>query len=151
MTFVWAGLIFYLSTSGFGVSFTAWLVSVGLRILHLTVSPATFDELDFLLRKLAHLTEYGILSLFVFHCFKEGRRSAWNFRVALWSILIAGAYSLTDEFHQIFVPGRTPSIKDCGVDTIGATLGMVFLFCFTRVLPSRRLPASAPARDATTP
>jgi VanZ family protein len=46
-------------------------------------------------------------------------------------VLLAGLYSLTDEFHQRFVPGRGPSIVDCGFDTIGAMLGMLIVY-FTR-------------------
>lgn len=39
----------------------------------------------------------------------------------------AGAvlYGLTDEWHQSFVPGRTPDVRDIGVDAIGATVGVL--------------------------
>jgi VanZ family protein len=41
---------------------------------------------------------------------------------------VAGAYSLTDEFHQTFVPGRGPSLIDCGIDTTGAALGALVFY-----------------------
>ena len=80
------------------------------------------------LRKLGHFTEYSIFAIFLYFALGDDHRSAWNPRKALACILLAGLYSLTDEFHQRFVPGRGPSIVDCGFDTIGATLGMVIVY-----------------------
>jgi VanZ family protein len=39
--------------------------------------------------------------------------------------LAAAAYSLTDEFHQLFVPGRHASIADCAIDSTGAALAVL--------------------------
>ena len=41
-----------------------------------------------------------------------------------FAVSLAVLYSLTDEFHQAFVPGRTPSLMDLGVDAVGAVLGV---------------------------
>lgn len=35
------------------------------------------------------------------------------------------AYGASDEIHQMFVPGRTPSLADWGADIIGVALGYV--------------------------
>ena len=91
------------------------------------MSPATFDILHHLFRKSGHVTEYAIFSLFLYHCLLKSNRTVWRPRIAAWSILIAGAYSLTDEFHQSFVPGRGPSLWDCGLDTTAAALGMFMI------------------------
>jgi hypothetical protein len=40
------------------------------------------------------------------------------------AVLLAVLYSFSDEFHQAFVPGRTPSLMDLGVDAIGALVGV---------------------------
>jgi VanZ family protein len=45
----------------------------------------------------------------------------------LWCVFIAAAYSLTDEFHQMFVPGRHASLMDCGVDTTGAAIAVAIV------------------------
>lgn len=37
--------------------------------------------------------------------------------------LLASLYGVTDEVHQILVPGRTPDVLDWSVDTLGAVLG----------------------------
>lgn len=122
MTAAWAGLIFYLSTSGFGASFTEWLLLEILDLLRVTVSAHTFDVLHFCLRKLAHMTEYGMFSLLIYASFLETIDFEWRPRLALRSIVIAALYSLTDEYHQSFVQGRTASIVDCGIDTVGASI-----------------------------
>ncbi len=128
VTLAWAGMIFTLSTGTYGSSFSAWLLREFLRLLHLEVSPPTFGVLHFCLRKLAHLTEYGIFSSLLYGSLERGRSLEWRARTALWCVLMAGAYSLTDEFHQSFVPGRTASWMDCGIDTVGAFLGMLLVY-----------------------
>jgi VanZ family protein len=45
-------------------------------------------------------------------------------RLMMFAVLLAAAYGLTDEWHQSFVPGRSPDAKDIGVDAIGALLGV---------------------------
>jgi VanZ family protein len=125
MTLVWAAVIFSLSTPKFNPDFTRGFLAGALQLLHLQVSRRTFDLLHTLLRKSAHLTEYGIFALILYsHPGEEGRR-LWRPRAALLCVLGAAAYSLTDEFHQIFSPGRHASLLDCGLDTIGAGLAMV--------------------------
>jgi len=137
VTLAWAGMIFTLSTGTYGSSFSAWLLREFLRLLHLEVSPPTFVVLHFCLRKLAHLTEYGIFSSLLYGSLQRGRSLEWRARTALRCVLIAGAYSLTDEFHQSLVPGRTASWMDCGIDTVGATLGMLLVYGNDRL--TRRL------------
>lgn len=148
MTVVWAGLIFYLSTSGFGVSFTTWLLSVILGILHVTVSPATFAILHECFRKLAHLTEYAVFSLLIYASFLDTVDFEWRPRLALKSIVIAGLYSLTDEYHQSFVAGRTSTIVDCGIDTVGASLATVIVLISDRRLQTIRSRKAAAAASA---
>lgn len=125
---LWAGIIFYMSTRTFGASFSNRLLADILAFLHVAVSARTFHLLAFGFRKLGHFTEYGIFVIFLYRALGDAHRSAWNSRKALACILLAALYSLTDEFHQRFVPGRGPSIVDCGFDTIGATLGMLIVY-----------------------
>jgi VanZ family protein len=125
---IWAGVIFFMSTRTFGPGFSNRLLSHILALLHLKVSHQTFHILATGFRKLGHFTEYAIFAIFLYHAMGDDHRSAWNPRKALACILLAGLYSLTDEFHQRFVPDRGSSIVDCGFDMIGATLGMVIVY-----------------------
>ena len=52
----------------------------------------------------------------------------WRLRRASWCVFIAAAYSLTDEFHQAFVPGRNASLGDCGIDATGAAIAIALLY-----------------------
>jgi VanZ family protein len=132
MVVAWAGLIFYLSTSGFGVGFTERLLLGILNLLHATVSPHTFEVLHHLMRKAAHMTEYAVFCLLLYAAFLHAEDFEWRPRLALRSVVIAGIYSLTDEYHQTFVPGRTASIIDCGIDTAGATLATLIVYAWHR-------------------
>ena len=49
-------------------------------------------------------------------------------RRALFSAwLTASAYAATDEFHQLFVPGRSGQISDVILDSAGAALGVLLM------------------------
>lgn len=128
MVVVWASFIFYLSTSGFGPSFTQWLLIQILSLLHVVVSQQAFEFLHFCLRKLAHLTEYCIFSLLLYAAFLNVEDFEWQPRLALRSVVIAGLYSLTDEYHQSYVVSRTPSLVDSGIDTAGASFAALMVF-----------------------
>lgn len=131
VTICWAGLIFYFSTRTFTASFTGVVLARLLASLHIYLSPAHFATLHYLIRKSAHFTEYAILSLLLSAGISGAKEFEWDLRTAVLSVVIAGLYSLSDEFHQMFVPGRGPSIRDCGLDTTGAVAAMVLLFLIT--------------------
>lgn len=45
------------------------------------------------------------------------------------AVVMSAAYAITDEIHQIFVPGRVFDWYDIGVDTIGAAIGALLATC----------------------
>jgi VanZ family protein len=70
---------------------------------------------DYILRKIAHVTEYAILGALLYRAFEREAPA-----------LAAGiAYAATDELHQHFVRGRHASVVDVAIDAVGVTLGMV--------------------------
>jgi VanZ family protein len=131
VTVAWAAQIYNFSTATFGGVLTTWLLSQILRLVHATVSLDTFFFLHHLMRKCAHLTEYALFSMLLFYSL--GRRREWRLRPAIWALTVAGLYSLSDEFHQLFVPGRGPSIFDSGIDTVGAIVGILIVFVVCRL------------------
>lgn len=79
---------------------------------------------DFLIKKTAHVVEYAILAVLLYRAMIN---SEVNKKKAFFiSIIIAGLYGLTDEFHQSFTPGREPKIRDVFIDTIGGSLGGIW-------------------------
>jgi len=45
---------------------------------------------------------------------------------------MVAAYSLSDEFHQKFVPTRGASIQDSMIDTVGGLIGLVLVWLWQR-------------------
>lgn len=73
---------------------------------------------SFYIRKIAHITEYLILGFLMFNLLKQYSVTNIYYAIGL-SIL----YSCTDEFHQLFISGRSGSIRDILIDTIGILIG----------------------------
>ena len=128
VTAAWAGTISVLSTRAYSSSVTGWLLAQLLLSLHIHLTPHTFATIHFLIRKLAHCTEYAVFGLLLYHSFEPRHPERWDIRGAFAALIIAGLFSLGDEYHQSFVPGRTASLADCGIDTAGALLGMILLY-----------------------
>ena len=141
---VWAALIFHLSSRSYGPSFSSGLLGEILNYLHITLSPLDLERFNHLLRKLAHAGEYAVFAMLMYGSSAEPRPFAWRPCRALWCVLITAAYSLTDEFHQSFVPGRTPALADCGIDSLGSALGMLSYYLDNLVFKgSITVPASS--------
>jgi len=132
VTAAWAASISVFSTGAYSGSVTGWLLAQILLSLHIHLAPHTFATIHFLIRKLAHCSEYAIFGLLLYHSFKPRHPKDWNARSAFGALVVAGLFSLVDEYHQSFVPGRTASLVDCGIDTAGALLGMVVFYAGTR-------------------
>ena len=136
-TVAWAATIFYFSTGAYGGWLTAWLLRQVLDLLGVHLPAVTFNLLHNFIRKLAHLTEYAIYASLLYGSLGGGRDFTWRMRRALLCVAAAAIYSLTDEFHQMFVPGRGPAILDCVIDTSGASVGMVMMWARDRVLQAK--------------
>ena len=81
------------------------------------------ELLSFIIRKLAHFTEYLILGLLVANMFTKNNIN----NLYLISIILCIIYATSDEIHQIFVPGRACQIRDVLIDSIGSITG-VYLY-----------------------
>lgn len=103
-----------------------WVPALILMMAIFAFSSQTSNDLpdfggwDYFVKKSAHGIGYGLLALSYLRAL-PGRRYtlAW---------FLAVLYSLTDEFHQSFVPGRMASLVDVFVfDNAGAILAL-FLY-----------------------
>ena len=95
-----------------------------------TVRLPDFRESD----KVSHLAAYAVLGgLLAYGGAQTGTGPL--------PLMIAGSlYGASDEFHQSFVPGRGPDVRDWLADTAGVILGVLALHRFF----SRRARACAP-------
>ncbi len=78
------------------------------------------EVLSFIIRKLAHFTEYLILGFLTINMLNKNDIS----KKYLISILICIIYATSDEIHQIFVPGRACQIRDILINSIGSITGV---------------------------
>ena len=92
------------------------------------------DLLTFLTRKAAHIFIYFVLGLLTFNVVKDFRLS--KKRVVLLSVVFVMLYAVTDEFHQMFVPGRSAELRDVLIDTVAGAAG-ILLYYFVTKLRSR--------------
>lgn len=137
LTLVWAAHIFFMSTASLGGEQTRSVLAEILYFLHVRVSADVLEMLNTLFRKLAHLTEYAVFAFLLYRSM-GGRNNVRKQRhLVTWCIVAAAAYSLTDEFHQSFVRGRNASLIDCGIDTTGAAIAMLVVYCSSE-LKTRR-------------
>jgi VanZ family protein len=111
-----------------------------------------FELVHFLIRKLAHLSEYAVLGLLTLRAIKRSSPSIshrWSWRAAGIALIIAAAYAATDEWHQSFIPGRTAALGDVLIDSTGALLGLILAFLWTLFLSLSLFSKSTP--DASSP
>ena len=89
------------------------------------------DGIHYYVRKAAHMTEYFLLAIAIsFPLYVYKVRGIWL--VILAGIVCVGFAGL-DEYHQSFVANRGPSLKDVGIDSIGAFIGILLVqaFCWS--------------------
>lgn len=86
------------------------------------------EAMQFPIRKLAHMSEYGLLAILLMVHFGTYSFTADRMPVRmLLSWLGASLYASADELHQLFVPGRSGQLSDVCIDAAGALLGALFL------------------------
>ena len=138
---LWMGLIFALSTRLGTAANTSRFIEPLLRWLVPDIDRATMDVIHGLVRKGAHMTEYAILALLTLRAVRISWRDRPRngfYATAGIALAIAAAYAATDEFHQCFVPGRTPSLGDVLIDSGGAAAGLAVAALIRRFQLVRR-------------
>ena len=114
--FVWSGLIYLFSS-------------------HAVPSATQIYWGDFIIKKSAHIFEYGLLALLWYRALKQsGVKKKTS---AIVGLILAICYGITDEYHQTFTPGREPRIRDVVFDTIGATAALYIVWNLLPKAPKR--------------
>ncbi|WP_281725738.1 VanZ family protein [Lachnoclostridium phocaeense] len=94
------------------------------------------EEIDHGVRKAAHFTEYAILGLLLTAMYR-----AYGHEGERLFLLAAGTgslYAATDEFHQLFVQGRSCQITDWMIDTCGVITGAAAVCLFHLIIENRK-------------
>jgi VanZ family protein len=130
--FLWTTLIFILSSqpaiesNGLSLNFTKifidavdqW-ISLGLEA---SSSADLVEQINHIIRKLAHGGSYFIMGLLSVNAFKRSVRT--ENKSYILSALFCILFAISDEIHQLFVPGRSGEIRDVLIDSIGVILAI---------------------------
>lgn len=130
-----------------------WLLPIWIKLFG-PITPEHWVVVHHWIRKTGHFVGYGLVSVAFFEgwraTFLEETRNhrwkaAWVVPLALLSTLLLASW---DEWHQSFLPNRTSSIFDVGIDFSGALLAnlilMLVLALVWRARAKRRQEASHP-------
>jgi VanZ family protein len=94
-------------------------------IFFLSGQPASrlpiFGAYDLIIKKIGHALGYALLGSAYYFALPVRLRISYKWIVAL---LMAVLFALSDEFHQSFVEGRTSSLVDVLIDTVGAAFAL---------------------------
>lgn len=86
--------------------------------------------------KAAHAVFFAVLSLLLIRALHRGCSLSWG-RAAVLAIVITSIYGGLDEYHQSFVPRRSPELADWAADTAGALAGLGISAVYCRQRNSR--------------
>lgn len=105
---IWMGVIFYLSAQP-------------------DLKSEFSNQVDFVLRKLAHITEYGILVFLAWRAVSDmGDKKDGKYLVV--AIVFSMLYAVSDEYHQLFVAGRVGSPVDVLIDSAGIAIAGIIIW-----------------------
>lgn len=136
IAFIWMVVIFYMSNqpgsisaqhSGRVVEFLSNLPYIGSIVTYMM----DIDIAEFIIRKSAHMFSYFILSILLFMTIYDNQKNIR--KVALKALLFTFLYALSDEFHQLFIDGRSGEFRDVMIDTIGGFIGSTILYLYHRI------------------
>ena len=121
---LWAAFIFLMSAhTGSDLDDGSGLVAQIKRWLSALAAPEFGPDTD-VVSVAAHFSEYVVLGALLFLALWQTRPDTrWALLVAA-AIGLASLYGASDEFHQLFVPGRLCDPADWLTDTLGAALGV---------------------------
>ncbi len=92
------------------------------------------DLPDGTVRTIAHCCEFAALGFLMLNALRSFKPT-FN---PISSILLSFAYAVTDEIHQLFVPGRAFQIIDLAVDLMGIILGTLAFIILTTIIKKKK-------------
>lgn len=138
LAILWMCVIFYMSNqpatissmhSGSAISIISKLPLIG-NVMDYLMS---IQIGEFVVRKGAHMFSFCLLSILLFMSIYES-----NIKKAI-IIAFVGTflYACSDEFHQLFIPGRSGELRDVMVDSTGAFIGLTITNIILRIKKSK--------------
>ncbi len=110
---------------------TDWTI----QLLNRVLPNLNIETLHLIIRQLAHLIIFLILGVLLLNALNQSdSNERVNFVLAL---LISLIYAISDEIHQIYVPGRVGQIYDVLVDFLGSLIGIKIFIIYNNFKKNR--------------
>lgn len=87
---------------------------------------------EILIRKMAHMLEFCLLAILVaIVLYNFGLKGKGAIIYILFFTLF---YAVLDEYHQMFIKGRTSSVRDVLIDFLGSIIGVIvfYFICYLK-------------------
>ena len=138
LTAVWMGVIFAFSCQNGeeSSSMSEKLLMFLCGIFHYSPPPDIKHILTVIIRKGAHMTEFGILALLWLGTLRSRvNKAAWTFPAAFAG---SSLYAATDELHQLFVSERAGQVTDWMIDSSGAFVYLCIVWLMIRAIENSK-------------
>lgn len=133
---LWMVVIFMLSHQSASIS--SGQSGVFVEQLHYIAPSIDQQLLTFLVRKGAHIFAYFVLGILMVNALRQVNLSKFKFnRPATLSIIVCALYAASDEFHQLFISGRSGEIRDIIIDSCAATVGVFIISIFCKNIANK--------------
>ena len=90
------------------------------------------DKIEDVIRKIAHFSLYALVGFLLMALFSTYNINEKNKIIS--TIIIGAIYAISDEFHQSFIPGRSGQVSDVFLDTLGVTVGGLFILLIIKTV-----------------
>ena len=78
---------------------------------------------------LGHFIGYLLLGILLYRAFNNGL-AGWSLRAGGYSFLTGLIYAISDELHQLYVPGRECSVSDIVIDGGALVFALVVIWAW---------------------
>lgn len=120
-------------TSGSVIESVASVFYPGFADMSADAQNEIISNFQFIVRKTAHFSLYAVLGVLSFLSVISYRNLKYRFRLLI-SAGICLLYAASDEFHQLFIAGRSAEIRDVCIDFCGAALAITALALLARYI-----------------
>lgn len=138
---LWMSLIFFLSHQPGGESseLSEGITRGFINTIKVVIPVLEINEhiLHGFIRKAAHFAAYFVLGFLVINALR--RSGIHGFRGWGFALIICVVYAITDEIHQLFIPGRSGEVRDVLIDTAGASIGIAVYWFISSIYKRRSI------------
>ncbi len=118
------------------VSISACVIAENIGIINTVPDKEIIENfvntINYPIRKVAHATVYFILATILMFAIR-GNYNISYIKSCIIVLIVCFLYSLTDEYHQTFINGRTGQFSDCVIDTLGGGLSVLIYSGFRQL------------------